>query len=425
MKDVHRWAIREYDKPTPIIREMASISGLSDIRIRELLNAAGERIAKSLRMQANPIKTEIAGIKAVDIAGIVRVAPGIELEIIPKFLGASSVISGWREDFFFLANLSRYGRLLLSERLGGSRASCRDIPSLVGYSIVEEYLLHRRRPLRSYRRHTRLDFSIDGEVDPESVAQPDPEGFLQETISFDRRNVFNATISAASNEIARECRNPALQAQLRRIAQSLGEQERNLDLKERPVPRRARQWQSLFDLSRDIVRGFGLAFDHTPASMPGFVVGTWQIWEDVISMALRLGLGTCVEIQRSAILGRRIRLEPPSIAKASVTPDATLSTISLLIDAKYKSRHDRGTQRISEADLYEALAFTRATGIRSVALIYPALSIDAALGTLVLFETIELNDIVVRGYEVSVVGISKRGMLRSFSSTLAHGIKNN
>lgn len=419
MKTVQRWTIREYDRPSPIVQDMAFSAGLSETRIRELLTSAGKRAAESLGLTTNPISIQPGGIRATDVAGVVRVAPAAELEIVPKFLPASGSSTGWREDFFFLANLSKHGRLLLSEKLAAGRTSSRDIPSLVGQTIVAEYLLNRRRPLRSYRRCKTLDFAIDGDVDPEAIVLPDPDGFLQESVVYDRQNLFNATIAGAARRIAREVRDPGLQEQLLRVSQDLGHQKEPPDLRDRRLPNRARRWQPLFDLSRDVLRGFGMRYDDLPSAMPGFVVNTWQLWEDIITLALRLGLGEAAAPQLSADLGTRRRESSRQATRVTVTPDVTLSTHRVIIDAKYKTRQDQQVQRISEADLYEALAFSKATGITVIELVYPASSTQMEFGAATAFETVEVSGALVRGVEVSIAGISKRGMLRAFAEHLS------
>ncbi len=420
MKAIRRWAVHEYGKPEPMVHPMAVASGFSDSKVRELIFAAGERAAGFLNLTSNPITVDATGVRATDIAGIVRIAPGIELEIIPKFLPVEDSAGTWREDFFFLANLSKHGRLLLSEKLAAGRTSARDIPSLVGHTIVAEYLINRRRPLRSYRRRDSLDFAIDGDVEPESIALPDPEGFHQQQIVYDQLNPFNGAIAAASRRIANEVRDPALQAQLLRISQSLGEQHRVVDLRNRRVPSRARRWQPLFDLAHDVLRGFGISYEALPSSMPGFVVNTWRVWEDIVTLAISLACGKDAHAQGSAQLGIRKRLPNQGSTAITVTPDLTLP--DLLVDAKYKTRVERGPPRVSEADLYESLAFARATGLNRVLLIYPALPVTSELGLATAFEVISVDDVRVVGLHASVMGVSKRGMLRVFAERLAASV---
>ena len=359
MKQIRRWAVHEYGEPAPIVQEMAAASGLSGSTIRDLLYAAGERAARFLNLGYNPITISSAGVSASDIAGIVRILPGVELEIIPKFLRFYEHDDSWREDFFFIANLSRHGRLLLSERLASGRSSSRDIPSLIGNSIVSEYLLNRRRPLRSYRQRDCLGFSIDGDVDPESILLPDPDGFKQRQMVYDQVNRFNGVIAAATFSIANEVRDPTVRAQLLRIKDSLGEQAPP-DMRSRRVPSRATRWQPLFDLSRDILRGFGATYNRLPGSMPGFVVNTWRVWEDIVTMSLQIAYPTVAKAQAPASLGSRQRLPAQKSTSITVTPDVTLQDI--LVDAKYKTGTDAHASRVSEADVYESIAFAHATG---------------------------------------------------------------
>ena len=101
----HRWAIREYGPPVDLLKDMADRSGIPRARLRELLDAAGERVSKSLNFSQSPLLVSGEGVRAVDFAGLLKVAPRVELEIMPKFLGSGDVSQEWREDFFLLSTL--------------------------------------------------------------------------------------------------------------------------------------------------------------------------------------------------------------------------------------------------------------------------------------------------------------------------------
>jgi len=74
----------------------------------------------------------------------------------------------------------------------------------------------------------------------------------------------------------------------------------------------------------------------------------------------------------------------------------------------------KGRVRISEADIYEALAFARATSCETVVLAYPALPSNSQLqlGEVFLFEEVSVDKTRICGVEVEVRGISQRGELR-------------
>ena len=92
-----------------------------------------------------------------------------------------------------------------------------------------------------------------------------------------------------------------------------------------------------------------------------------------------------------------------------------------ILDAKYKGHVEKGQLRITEADIYEALAFSKATGCNLVMLAYPALPGDAPkpVGTCLVFETAEVDAVQIVGVQIESRHISKVGALRAFSANMA------
>ncbi len=85
---------------------------------------------------------------------------------------------------------------------------------------------------------------------------------------------------------------------------------------------------------------------------------------------------------------------------------------------------DRSSQSISNADIYESLAFARATGISEVALVYPrsvkaTLSSSDEVGHAVGFGRVVADGVQIRAFELGVCGISGRRGLKRFSDALA------
>lgn len=98
----------------------------------------------------------------------------------------------------------------------------------------------------------------------------------------------------------------------------------------------------------------------------------------------------------------------------------------MLLDAKYKGHVEKGQLRISEADIYEALAFSKATGCNLVALAYPALQGDAPqpVGTCTVFEKAVVDAVQIVGIQIESRLISKTGSLRVFATNMASGVPN-
>lgn len=95
-----RLSLIEYGTPVDLSRAIAEAIGVDRTKANSLLLEAGSRIASSLRLSYNPISVDAKGTRAIDFAGLIRLAPSLELEVAPKFLGLDDTDAAWREDFF-------------------------------------------------------------------------------------------------------------------------------------------------------------------------------------------------------------------------------------------------------------------------------------------------------------------------------------
>lgn len=422
-----RLSLVEYGAPVDLSRSIADAIGVDRTKANSLLIEAGKRAASSLRLNYNPISVDAKGTRTIDFAGLIRLAPSVELEVAPKFLGLNDTDAEWREDFFFLSTLSRHGRLLASDRLSASGGMPRDLSTLVARSITDMYEARKRRPLRSYRRVRESDFFIDGDPDPVDLLFPTPDGFEQDLIRFDQRNGWNADILAAAKELLSEVREPSLVSSLVRLIETLSPQG-GLSHHQRPIPARHRMWRPLHELSVDVLNGLGMNYKQGNAKAPGYLVATWRVWEDLLSLVLRLGFGRSVVVAQKAFsLGTRTRGNMGVTRLLSVFPDFVIEPDGdrprMILDAKYKGHVEKnGQTRISEADIYESLAFSRATSCNLVVLVYPALPTDELqpIGACIVFEKIQVGLVYILGIQIETRGISKAGALNKFASSLAN-----
>lgn len=424
-----RLSLVEYGTSRNLSSTIVDAIGNDRARANQLLIDAGQRAAANLGMSYNPISIDSLGVRAIDFAGLIRLGPSLELEVSPKFLGLDDSDASWREDFFFLSTLSRHGELLAAERLEASGAGSRDLSTLVARSIVSMYEDLKRRPLRSYRRVKEVDFFIDGDPDPVDLIFPGSDGYEQELIKFDRRNSWNADIVAAACELLPEVSDPSVAGSLLRLIGDLAPQPRPGGRRKR-IPARHSAWTPLHELSVDVLNGLGVTYQQGLACAPGYLVRTWQIWEDLITIASRLGFGSSAVAPQSGVdLGSRTKVIPSArVSQLKVYPDCVIEGNSyrprMVLDAKYKGHSEKGHTRISEADIYESLAFSRATGCNQVVLAYPALpsSFVKPVGTCALFESIQVDSVLIRGVQVESRQISKIGALRAFALNFAQGI---
>lgn len=423
-----RLSLVEYGSPVDLSHKIAASIGVDRTKANSLLTDAGARAASSLGLNYNPVSVDGKGARAIDFAGLIRLAPSVELEVAPKFLGLDEADSAWREDFFFLSTLSRHGRLLATERLSAAGGAPRDLSTLVARSITSMYDSRKRRPLRSYRRVKEADFFIDGDPDPVDLIFPSPDGFEQELTRFDRRNGWNADIVAAARELLPEVSEPSVVSALVRLIEDLSPQNTPSN-RRKSIPARHRAWKPLHELSVDVLGGLGISYKQGNAHAPGYLVSTWRVWEDLLTLATRMGFGrSAVMPQKGFQLGTKTKISTGKVSKLSVYPDCVLladgSRPTMLLDAKYKGHVEKSQLRISEADIYEALAFSRATGCNLVVLAYPAQPNEPPrpVGKCVVFERALVDEVHIVGIEIEGRFISRKGALRDFSANLAAGI---
>ena len=423
-----RLSLVEYGTPVDLSREISSAIGIDRTKANNLLIEAGKRAASSLGLNYNPISVDTKGARAIDFAGLIRLAPSLELEVAPKFLGLDDVDAIWREDFFFLSTLSRHGRLLASERLSASGGTPRDLSTLVARSITSMYEARKRRPLRSYRRVKEADFFIDGDLDPVDLIFPSPDGFEQELIRFDRENGWNADIVAAAKVLLPEVSDPSVVSSLVRLIEDLPPQN-DPSKRRKPIPERHRAWRPLHELSVDVLGGLGLNFKQGQAHAPGYLVATWHVWEDLLTVASRLGFGQAVVTpQKGFPLGSKTKMSTGAVSTLSVFPDCVIGADGIrpriLLDAKYKGHVEKGQIRISEADVYEALAFSKAASCNKVVLAYPSIASNQIqpVGTCNVFERIQVDTVHIVGIQIESRLISKAGALRVFAKNMVDGI---
>ncbi|MEQ8392313.1 MAG: hypothetical protein RIB30_15090 [Thalassospira sp.] len=426
MRKWQRITAIEYAKHAAIAETISHESEISLNHARELLLGANVRIRGLLGLEADPINLLGRKVQFQNFAGLLVLARGLELEVAPKFLGD---MDGWREDFFLLATLSHHGRLLDDEGLRASAQTGSDLATLIGRSLVHMYWRNHRRPLRLYRSLRETDFAIDGDYDPESLANPTEDGFVQDITSFTRVNPFNAVIRAAAEQLAPVVPDFETRARLERVVQHLPRQSTISRMNKRKVPSRGRSWQPTYDLSLDILHGLGGSYGPKNALAPGFVMATWQVWEHLISIGLRSGLGgKNISVQSGHQLG--VRMNGAKSKVLNVYPDIlarideSTGVRSVIVDAKYKGHAERGIKTVSNADIYEALAFSRATSIKDVVFVYPKIfdpvnSAMCAVGNAMEFSNITVDDVKIRAIEVGVCGISKRSGLQKFVVALS------
>lgn len=401
-----RLVLQELRSKPGAVREIANLSGISEAQVLVHLRELNDRVRTLLGYEDDPITVSSSGaLKADGVAGLLRLTASVELEVVPKFLDPNS--STWRSDFFLLAVLVKTGHLLLHDEISAGTQDRGDLTTLIARSFLTLYAGNERRPIRGYRRGARADFALDGDVDWETVFLPDPGGFAVTQLELTRQNPYNATLAAAVQILMPEVADVDTQAQLRLLGRHLAPQGAAPALFP-PLPPRHRAWQQAYELASLIVAGLGLNLDEGVFTGPGFVLSTWSAWEFLCEEVVRRALPDYTIVgQKRWVLGYRGAEEV--YAKPDISP-INRGAVPLLLDAKYKTRVGK-SPRINAGDLYESLAFLRAGRTDLMCLLYPSVKApdQLALGEWRLFDQINVDQQIIRGFEVQIQGLARRG----------------
>jgi hypothetical protein len=404
------------------IRRAAIVADLADSEVFAMIDSTTRRLRDLLKLRRSPFEVSISGAVRVDrVAGLLRLSPNLELEVVPKFLDAAD--ASWQEDFFVLALFSQTGRILPRDRMSAGHGDRGDLASLIGQTMARMYAENQRQPVRVYRQRDTVEFAYDGDVDPLDLFVPEPHGFPQRLLQLRPDNEYNAVVCQAVLALLPEVRDAETRKQLLRVRQALGQQPAVRQVRARRLPARYRQWQPLYDLSVEVLRGFGVGFTQQHLLAPGFVLRTWETWQALVEAAVRTGLaGMQVHGQVSYNLGQR------STDALDVTPDVVVMRTGTklgVIDAKYRTREGKAAS-VDAGDIYESLAFLRATGTHAAILLYPRPADAGArlpVGTCEQFEQVTVGSTTITALTVEVRGISGVNGYMHFAQRLAAGVQ--
>lgn len=396
--------------------------------MRLLLRKANARIMRALSLTAAPFIMDSNTVRAANVAGSIRLSAQVELEIVPKYLGFAEEDAHWKEDFYLLSILSKHGRLLEGDNIHTVSAFRSTLYDIAGRALAENFVPLRRHLLRKYRRDQFNDYSIEGEIRFEDAFIWQPDGIPQENVTFDKRNEYNATILAAMRHVQPHITDVNVQRILQESITVLQPQNPvRLDRPRLELPARELRWKSEYDLAYDIIHGMGTIFTDGNILSPGFIVSTWQIWEWLLTTAIRIGETNLNIVGQKPYLLGTVQDHTPATQQLFVYPDVSAiqpntGEVVYLVDAKYKLLSLTGYRNVNRADLYEALAFCQSSGCRYLFLAYPSESASDAEARVNLAATYRIVGNTVFALKVPVQGLSIPGGLRSFSNTLISGI---
>lgn len=411
------------------LNEISMQASISDDEIMHLFQLANIKIKKALHLKKDPILCRYDKVIVQAVAGAIKLSNRVELEIIPKYLKHQSRTISWKEDFYLLSTMSKYGKLLCGEGIRSNTSTKSFLYDLAGRTLAEQYLKNQRQPLRKYRKEEFYDYSIDGDIVFESAFEIHPDGLLQEKINFDDRNIYNATILQAMKYVRKYISDPRILAILGQAIAKLSPQD-NLNVIGRRllVPNRDRNWTDTYNLSYDILLGMGSIYANGKALSPGFIASTWQIWEWLITTGITLSNKNMRVVAQEPIYFGEItklgKLKDTSIL--NVYPDVTVydNTIDhpkYLVDAKYKylSKKDG----ISRTDIYEAYAFCKASGADMIFMIYPSEdNVSGDVGSIKVIQESSIDGKKIVVAKASMENIAQNGGIIKFSRNMVESI---
>lgn len=162
---------------------------------------------------------------------------------------------------------------------------------IAGRILAREYSAHKRKLIRQYRRERFVDYAVEGEIDFETLFEGNPDGIPQTRVSFDKINPYNSTIQAAMLIVLPYVKDNSTRSIIGRAIQELGIQQNHINENRLRVPSRNKEWKGIYDLSFDIVSGMGSTLESGEILSPSFIVDTWRIWEWLITVGMKIGLG--------------------------------------------------------------------------------------------------------------------------------------
>lgn len=418
-------SIQEYSSGMEIDAFLSPNTTYKDLT--DILSKANLVIKKSLNLKNDTLVISGGRIRALGIAGAIRLSKDIELEIVPKMLIDESN-ENWKETLFLLAALSRHGDIISNEHIHSNTAYKDSLYDIAGRILAREYSLHRRKPIRQYHRDRFWDYAIDGDIDFERIMERNPDGIPQTKVSFDIINPYNATIQKAMTIVLPFIKDTSTRRIITQAIQELRLQK-NTGLSRLRVPSRNKEWAQIYNLSYDICSGMGSSLDNGDVLSPSFIVDTWKIWEWLVTIAAKIGFGNRFKIVPQASMPFGIKKYEGKSGRVNVFPDVAIGKMAgnhfpeFLIDAKYKVLPDDDNIKIEREDLYEAYAFCQAAKVKKIVLAYPApIQNNAVPGSTSIALEYNIDDIVITVVKIAFGTISKQGDIAAFCRQLSRSI---
>jgi 5-methylcytosine-specific restriction enzyme subunit McrC len=413
--------VQEYGRPTPM-RMAAAGLGVTVFEFESLLARTLEHISPQVGTGAF-IEYQRDSFRFVKVAGILALNHFLRIEVVPKFLRIDS--AKWREDFLWIAAQTHFGSLFRNFLLPLSTRKDANLFEIIAHTWLDHFERNQRGFIRNYVHTEWEDFSIDGDVDEEDLFYPTPNGFGQSGLRLSASNTYNRLLAEAARHLRSQVSSPdsllRLDRAFTRLARAIGTAPpRHTSHR---ILSRHQRWLPLLELSRLVLDSKTFGYSRSgQASLPSYILRTHEAWEVLVRLACRRAHpGNSVQKVRFPL---GFRQSGRGTARLNVTPDVTIGIAErqdVLVDAKYKtalgSESDAPRSAVvSNADIYESLAFMRAAKGDVIHLVYPEardVFQDPRLGQPL--EVVSVGQQRIFALSVGVTGISESKGFQRFA----------
>jgi 5-methylcytosine-specific restriction endonuclease McrBC regulatory subunit McrC len=395
----------EYGTFLPYVHAAEKL-GLRSEEVRRLVDRA--LISSGLEPESS-YETKGASFRFAGISGLLSLDRNRWIEIIPKFIGETN--ADWREDFLWVVGKTSSDGINYSSSIPSTSAKSSSLYDVIAKIWCDEFEANDRKPIRKYRQQTWRSFNIDGEIQGDLTETANEDGFLQRGIVLTKQTLFNALLREAAEVLLKKSTSPQVSQRLAKATTRLGKRDPKFALSAVPeLPSRNSSWGACMNLSKIIVSTSAIGYGKSEGlGMPSFIVKTHVTWEMLTRQLCRSVFAGSSVSKATYDLG--IRRKPGAKdGSLAVTPDVTVDMgngAMLLFDAKYKPGGQHGSVSISNADIYESLAFMKATRCDEIGLIYPSPEHVDATRQLLVTETVKVGGKTIKAMLLGVTGISR------------------
>lgn len=411
--------IREYEREPQAADKLAKAAGVSRQRAESLLLEAA-RAARLKTEGDSPLLLDSGGLAARGIAGMIRLHPKVDLEIVPKYADPSS--EEWKNDLLFLFLFAQHGTILPLRPVTADTQANAELLAVAAFALLRDIRSASRVPLRQRQKRAITGFELHGHFDAAELAFCGPDGIQQTVYEHSRQNEIARTIKGGLDLLAERISDPRLRAQLASAVATFrpqlppdgGQQWRRL-------PPRLSAWQPAYDLAYELVNGQGVGLRQGAHHAPGFLIDTWKLWQKAVFRLSTMAFGAPSVFREPAYpYAEAVETATQQASTLNVVPDVLVAarTGRFVLDAKYKGRFAQDRAATASSDLHQAAATVPAvTGTRSL-LVLPSDTLSAGQCEQKRTVTVIASNVRIAEVRLGVRGISTSGGVQSAARAL-------